>query len=323
VKGVARALGRRLIEEHPDHSKRSIFDDSVTGLPIRRVNLLAKTTPVLQKAQVQATKAMHQAAPWVERMARLGYGAKGVVYIVIGFLATEAAFTGGGKTTNSQGALTSIFQAPFGQFLLAIVAIGLAGYSVWRFVEAGLDLDNKGHDAKGIAVRAGYVCSGIAYALLSFTAFQLITGAAASAKGSTATQDWTARLLGMPFGQGLVGLLGLIVIGLGIGQFVKGYKANFSKRLKLSEIPQAFRSWAVFIGRWGYMARGVVFTILGGFLAEAAIHANPQQAKGIGSALDLLVEQLYGRLLLGIVAIGLLSYGIFMLVQARYRKFAI
>ena len=284
---------------------------------------MASTTPALDEVQAQANKAVRQAAPWVERMARFGYGAKGVVYIVIGFLATEAAFTGGGKTTNSQGALTSIFQAPFGQFLLAIVAFGLAGYALWRFVEAALDSENKGHEAKGIAVRAGYVFSGIAYGLLSYTAFQLITGAGAKANGSTGTQDWTARLLGMPFGQGLVGLVGLIVIGVGIGQFVKGYKADFNKRLKLNEIPQSFRSWAVFSGRWGYMARGVVFTILGGFLVEAAMHANPQQAKGIGSALDLLAEQSYGPVLLGIVAVGLISYGLFMLVQARYRRFEV
>ncbi len=283
---------------------------------------MADITPALKKGQAQAENTARQAAPWVERTARLGYGAKGIVYIVIGFLAVEAAFTSGGKTTNSQGALTTIFQQPFGQFLLAIVGIGLAGYALWRFVEAGLDSENKGSSAKGIVTRAGYLCSGAAYALLSFTAFQLITGTTHGANGSTGTQDWTAKLLALPFGQGLVGLVGLVVIGLGIGQFVKGYKADFDKKLKLDQIPAAFRSWAVFSGRWGYMARGVVFTILGGFLIEAAMHSNPQQAKGIGSALDLLAEQPYGLLMLGIVAVGLLSYGIFMLVQAKYRRIA-
>lgn len=284
---------------------------------------MANITPALEEIQGQAKQVVRQAAPWVERMARLGYGAKGIVYIVIGFLAVEAAFSHGGKTTNSQGALTTIFQQPFGQVLLAIVGIGLAAYALWRFVEAGLDSERKGHDAKGITVRAGYVCSGFAYALLSLTAFQLITGSARSANSATGTQDWTARLLSMPFGQVLVGLVGLVIIGLGIGQFVKAYKANFDKKLKLNEMPEAFRSWAVFSGRWGYMSRGVVFTIVGGFFVEAAMHANPQQAKGIGSALDLLAEQPYGPLMLGIVAVGLISYGIFMLVQARYRRIAV
>ncbi len=281
---------------------------------------MANITPALKKAQVQAEHTIRQTAPWVERLARVGYAAKGIVYIVIGFLAAQAAFTGGGKTTNSQGALTTIFQQPFGQFLLGIVGVGLAGYALWRFVEAGLDSENKGSDAKGLATRAGYICSGVAYALLSFTAFQLITGAAHSAAGSTGTQDWIARLLSLPFGQGIVGLIGLVVIGLGIGQFVKGYKADLDKKLKLSEIPQTFRSWAIVSGRWGYMARGIVFTILGGFFVEAAVHSNPQQAKGIGSALDLVAEQPYGPLLMGIIAVGLISYGIFMLVEARYRR---
>ncbi len=283
---------------------------------------MANITPALKDVQYQIKQTAHQAAPWVERMARFGYGAKGVVYIVIGILATLAAFTGGGKTTNSQGALTTIFQQPFGQFLLAIVGIGLAGYALWRFVEAGLDSENKGHDARGMAVRTGYVCSGLAYAMLSLTAFQLITGKPHS-NGVNATQDWTAKLLSAPFGQGLVGLIGLVVIGLGIGQFVKGYKADFNKRLNMDKIPQAYRSWAVFSGRWGYMARGVVFTIVGGFFVDAAMHANPQQAKGIGSALDLLAEQPYGPFLLGVVAIGLVSYGLFMLVQAKYRRISI
>lgn len=283
---------------------------------------MADITPALKNAQVQAEQTVRQAAPWVERMARVGYGAKGVVYIVIGILAVEAAFSSGGKTTNSQGALTTIFQQPFGQFLLAIVGIGLAGYALWRFVEAGLDSEHKGHQAKGIAVRAGYVCSGIGYGLLSLTAFQLIAGRPHS-NGTNATQDWTARLLSMPFGQALVGLIGLVVVGVGIGNLVKGYKADFNKRLKMDEIPQAFRSWVVMSGRWGYMARGVVFTIVGGFFVEAAMHTNPQQAKGIGSALDLLAEQPYGPLLLGIVAVGLVSYGLFMLIAVKYRRISV
>ncbi len=284
---------------------------------------MANITPTLDKVQGQAKKTMRQAAPWVERMARLGYAAKGVVYMVIGFLAVEAAFAHGGKTTNSQGALASIVQQPFGQFLLGIVGVGLAGYALWRFVEAGLDSEDKGHDAKGMVTRLGYVVSGIAYAVLSYTAFQLIMGSSQASNGTTATQDWTARLLSVPFGQWLVGLVGLVVIGLGIGQFVKGYKANFNKRLDLERIAPAYRSWAVTSGRVGYAARGVVFTIIGGFFINAAMHANPQQAKGLGSALDLLAEQPYGPLLLGIVAAGLMCYGVFMLVQARYRRIAV
>ncbi len=283
---------------------------------------MANITPSLEKMQRGAESTVRQAGPWVVKLARAGYAAKGIVYIVIGVLALQAAFTSGGKTTNSQGALAAIVHQPFGQFLLGIVAVGLAGYALWRFVEAGLDAENKGADAKGIATRVGYLLSGGAYAVLAYTAYQLITGAPSS-KGNTGTQDWTARLLAIPMGQELVGLIGLVVIGLGIAQIVRGYKSNFSKRLALNEIPGAYRNWAVTSGRLGYIARGIVFVIIGGFIVEAAMHSNPKQAKGLGSALDLLANQPYGPLLLGIVAAGLVAYGIFMFVEARYRRLTI
>ena len=284
---------------------------------------MANINPSLNKIQQSAESTVRSAGPWVEKLARAGYAAKGIVYIVIGVLAVQAAFTGGGKTTNSQGALATIVHQPFGQFLLGIVGIGLAGYALWRFVEAALDTENKGNDAKGMVVRVGYFLSGAAYALLAYTAFQLIAGTAGPNKGSAGTQDWTARLLSMPMGQELVGLVGLVVIGLGLSQMVKGYKADFGKQLQLNEIPAGQRNWAVMSGRLGYIARGVVFTILGGFFIEAAMNSNPKQAKGIGSALDLLSQQSYGPLLLGIVAAGLVAYGVFMLVKARYRRIAI
>lgn len=284
---------------------------------------MANITPTRDDVQRQAENAVRQAGPWVEKAARAGYAAKGIVYIVIGFLALEAALSRGGQTTNSQGALTSIVQQPFGQFLLGLVGIGLAGYALWRFVEAGIDAEHKGSDAKGIATRVGYVLSGAAYTMLAFTAFQLLQGGAGDGNRNSGAQDWTARLMAAPFGQGLVGLIGLVVIGLGVAQIVKGYKADFGKELQLNKIAQAYHSWAVLSGRWGYIARGVVFAIIGGFFVEAAVHANPQQAKGLGSALDLLAQQSYGPWLLALVAAGLVSYGLFMLVEARYRRIAV
>ena len=283
---------------------------------------MAGITPALHRTPSQAEHTVRQAGPWVEKLARAGYAARGIVYIIIGVLAVQAAFTGGGKTTNSQGALATIVQQPFGQFLLGLVGIGLAGYALWCFVDAAIDAENKGSDAKGIATRLGYVVSGVAYGVLAFTAFQLIMGHPHS-DGNSGTQDWTARLLAMPFGQGLVALIGLAVVGLGLAQIVKGYKADFHKELAIDEIPPAHQNWAVMSGRWGYIACGIVYAIVGGFLIEAALHSDPQQAKGVGSALDLLAHQPYGPWLLGIVAAGLVSYGIFMLVEARYKRIAV
>ena len=285
---------------------------------------MANPVPTLDAIQHQTEQTVRQAAPWVERLARAGYAAKGTVYIVIGVLAVMAAWTGRGKTTDSQGALVSIAQNPVGRFLLILVAAGLAGYALWRFVEAGLDSENEGSDAKGFATRVGFILSGGVYSVLAYTALKLFMGTAQQGEGGGGgMQDGTARVLAMPFGQGLVGLVGLAVIGLGLAQIVRGYKAKFQKQLQLNELSPTAQKWAVISGRVGHIARGIVFMIVGGFLINAAWHADPQKAKGLGSALDLLAQQSYGLWLMGIVAAGLVAYGVFMFVEARYRRIAL
>ncbi|MGB3755988.1 MAG: DUF1206 domain-containing protein, partial [Rivularia sp. (in: cyanobacteria)] len=136
----------------------------------------------------------HHPAAWVERLARFGYASKGAVYFIVGLLAVQAAFGKGGQTTDTEGALKSLVQQPFGQILLGLVAIGLMGYVIWRFVEAINDPEHKGKDLKGIAIRLAYVANGLAYAGLAWTAVQIAMGSASSGDGD-AKQDWTARLL--------------------------------------------------------------------------------------------------------------------------------
>jgi hypothetical protein len=271
----------------------------------------------------QADQKVRQAAPWLEAAGRVGYAAKGIVYVVIGVLAVKLAAYRGGKTTDSQGALGTIAHQPFGTALLAIVGIGLAAFALWRFVAAVLDAEQKGRDAKGIAARIGFALSGASYAGLAFLAFKMIFGTESGPTSQQKTQDWTARILAMPWGQWLVVGIGLVVIGIAVSQVAIGVKAKFKKRLALDKMSDAGQKWAVLVGRWGYAARGVVFAIVGGFFNQAAINFNPKEAKGLGSALDLLAQQPYGRWLLGIVAAGLIAYGLFMLVEARYRRIAV
>jgi hypothetical protein len=248
---------------------------------------MVNSTPSRDTIKDNVESAVRPAGPWVEKLARAGYVAKGIVYVVIGMLALQAAFSAGGETTNSSGALETIVAQPFGRLLLGLVGIGLAGYALWRFVAAAIDAERDGTDAKGIAKRIGYVISGISYSLLAYTALQLIRGNG-NAGGESSTQDGTARLLAAPFGQGLVAIVGLIVIGHGLTQVVKGYKADFVKKMNFEDVDPAQKKTAVMSGRWGYIARGIVFAITGGFLLNAARSADPKQAKGLGSALDLL-----------------------------------
>ncbi len=203
---------------------------------------MTNLTPSLHNITNQAKQGVRQAAPWIETLARLGYAAKGIVFLVIGVLAVETVFSVGGRTTDNQGALRVIAHEPFGQFLLGLMTLGLAGYALWRFIEAFLDPENEGSDAKGLGKRLGYFISGVAYAGIAYGAYRLLEGASGSSSTHN-TRDWTARLLSEPFGQWLVGLLGLIVIGIGIAQLVQAYKADFDKRLDLGGLSQSARHW--------------------------------------------------------------------------------
>jgi len=258
--------------------------------------------------------------PWVERLARFGYAAKGVVYIVVGALATLAAL-GEGETTGTHGAMRSIARQPFGRVMLGIVAFGLIAYVIWRWVQAITDADDKGTDAKGIALRLGYTGSGLIYAGLAYSAGRILFGAEEDGKPSAA-ESWTASVMEFPYGNWLVILAGLSVMGYGLYQCYKGYAAKFRKRLKLGEMSERGIRWAMRSGRFGFIARGVVFLIVGGVLIQAALHYDSTEAKGLDGVLQLLIRQSYGKWLLGLVALGLVAYGLYMLIEARYRRIA-
>ena len=259
--------------------------------------------------------------PWVERLARFGYAAKGVVYIVVGALATLAALGMGGETTGTQGAMRSIARQPFGRVMLGVVAFGLVAYVIWRWVQAITDADDKGTDAKGIALRLGYTGSGLVYAGLALSAARIVFGAEEDGQPSAA-ESWTERVMEFPYGNWLVVLAGLSVIGFGLYQCYKGYTAKFRKRLKTGEMSEGSILWATRSGRFGFIARGIVFCIVGTFLIVAAWHYDSTEVKGLDGALQLLTRQSYGKWLLGLVALGLVAYGLYMLVEARYRRIA-
>lgn len=258
---------------------------------------------------------------WMSRLARLGYAIKGVVYLIIGWLAAQLAIGRGGAATDQRGALHTIYDAPLGQFLLIVVAIGLVGFALWCFIQAIYDTEGKGRDAKGIIGRIGYAVTGVAYALLAYGAYQLVAGTGSGGKSSTATaQDWTGLLLKQPLGVALVILVGLVIIGVAFYMFSKAYTARFRQRLNLASANANMRKLAVFLGRFGYAALGVVFSITGIFMIVAAIQNDPHRAEGLDSALKTLLHQPLGPFLLGIVALGLIAYGVYSFVEARYRR---
>jgi len=252
----------------------------------------------------------------LETFARLGYGARGVVYGLVGGLALLAAIGSGGQTGGSRSALQTLLSQPFGKVWLVLIALGLFGFCTWRILEALTDADNRGSDMKGWGIRGAHLISGIIYAGLAISALRLALGQGSGGGEDQAAQDWTAWLMSEPFGQWLVGLVGLVVAGTGLAFIARAWRGQVADRLSL---PGDKRNWIITLGRMGFAARGVVFLMIGGFLGLAALHSSSSEVRGLGGALEALQQQPYGWVLLALTAIGLFAFGLFGLVQARYR----
>ena len=253
-------------------------------------------------------------------LARSGYAARGLVYLIVGGFAVLAASGQGGQTTDTRGALTSLLSQPFGWVLLGTVALGLIGYALWRVVQALADVDHHGTDPKGLAIRGGLLVSAVTHTLLAAFALSLIFGWGSNlggGGGDSGARNWTAWLLQQPFGQWLLGLIGLAVVGAGIAHMIKGYRARLEKYLQMHA---ATLKKVSPVCRFGLIARGVVFVIIGGFLIVAAVEFDSAEARGLRGALQTLQQQPYGWILLGVVALGLVAFGVYSLIEARYRR---
>jgi len=273
---------------------------------------------------MNANRIVHeQPAKWIERLARFGYATKGIVYMLVGLLAFQAAFNWGGQITGSRGAFRTIAAQPFGNVMLFLVGVGLFGYVVWRFVEAIRDPEHRDGGFSGVARRAAYFVSGLIYASLAIFALRIALGSTAGSSdgnGSSSSQQGVATLLTQPFGQWLVGLVGVAIVAYGFYSFYKAYSTKFRRRLKLAQMSLKEEKWTTRIARFGLTAKGLVSVIIGYFFIQAARVSDPSQAQTTEGALQTLQQQPYGAWLMGLVALGLIAYGIHLEVQARYRR---
>ncbi|MGE5335689.1 MAG: DUF1206 domain-containing protein [Nitrososphaerota archaeon] len=260
-------------------------------------------------------------SPWFTPLARLGYAAKGIVYLIMGLLALSAALGGGARPTDQKGVFQTMLEHPFGRLLLIVVTVGLVGYAVWSLCQGILDVDGKGTSAKGIVTRVGYAVVGIVYLSLAFGAFNLVMGSGSAGKSSDATtRDFTAQLLSKPLGVALVVLAGLGALVIAAVLFYRAWKADFESLIYPKELGQKGKDLLVTLGRVGYAALGVVFVEISVFLVVAAFRHDPGKAQGLGGALRVLAQQPFGRVLLALVALGLIAYGIYSVGSARYRR---
>jgi hypothetical protein len=251
-----------------------------------------------------------------EILARAGFVARGAVYLIIGVLAFDLATGHGGKITNQQGAMKTVEQQPVGHFLLALLAIGLGGYAVWRLFRAALGHGPEGAD-RGIE-RLGALGSGIVYAALCAVAVKLLMS---SSSGSSGNAKKTASgVFVWPAGRWLVLIAGLVLIGVGIYQFVRGVTTKFLDDDKTERMGRAMKTWITWAGMVGHIARAIVIGLVGVFLVKAAVDYKANEAIGLDGALAKLYGQAYGPYLLGAVAAGLVAFGVFSITEARYRR---
>jgi hypothetical protein len=253
----------------------------------------------------------------LEFLERLGYAVRGLLYAVMGLLVLRIALgIGGGQATDLSGSMVFLIGNPFGKLVLIVVIVGLAAYSLWGFIRAIYDPLHRGSNASGYAARLGFVSSAVSYLAIVIFALQILAGSGTASGDST--QKSIASVLTHPAGGWLTILIGVVALGIGIGQFVEAYRATFARDLKGTEMSASERNIAVKLGRFGMFARGVTFLVIGWFLIQAGIHNDASQAHGFGGAFLFLLSQPYGHILVGVIALGFVALGLHSFACARW-----
>jgi hypothetical protein len=249
---------------------------------------------------------------------RLGMGCWGLVHLVVAYLAVRVAF-GGGQQADQKGALQQIGSTSIGQALLWVLAVGLFAFGLWQFMMAAVGYSWVPEKGRRIRKKIGSGARGVVVLGLGYTAVRLVTGSS-SGSGDQKQQEFTARLLALPAGPFLVAVAAAAVLGVAIAAGVKGFKKSFRVDLDLDELPAGTRNLVVWLGMAGYVAKGVVFAIIGILLGYAALRSDARQAGGLDKALRTLAAQPFGVALLVIVALGLAAFGVYCFAAARAHK---
>lgn len=252
----------------------------------------------------------------IKKMARVGYIAKGTVYAITGVLAFMAAINEGGQTSGKTGVITFLQKQPFGNALLVLLALGLICYAGWRFFQSVKDPEHIGDDQNGKFKRVGLFISGILYLSLAGYAILKLVNAGSSGGGKTFS------FLSGGFGVAVFAVIGVALAATSIQKFNKAYKGEFLKKFGYYSLTEEKRRKVIKnTGYLGIIARGVVFGILAYIFIRGAYHSNTNNIKNTADAFKFLQESSYGPWLLGLVAAGLICYGIYMFAMAKYRQF--
>jgi uncharacterized protein DUF1206 len=264
-------------------------------------------------ARRSARRAAH--SPAMHVLARAGLTARGVIYILLGWVAILVAVGHSAREADQEGALQLLAGKPYGLVSLWLLGIGFVAYALWRFSEAAFGVAGEGN---GAGPRLKSLGRGIVYAALAYLTFQVIGGV--HSNEATKQQDATASVMHHAGGRWLVGIIGLIVVIAGVALIAQGIRRKFMRQLETSRMTRRERRIVEWLGVIGTTARGVVFALAGVLVIDAAVTYSPSKARGVDGALNALRNQPFGEFLLLLAALGLLIFGVYGLCEARWRR---
>lgn len=270
----------------------------------------------VQEAGRRVRRARH--STWLDRTARVGFAARGLLYLTVAFLALGIVRGRGGEPADKQGAVRALSDTPVGLGLLVVLLVGFAGYGLWRAAEAAWGRRGERDEARRTAKRAASAGKALIYGALAATTASILMGR--DEGGSQQESIWTAKVFQLPGGRLLVGAAGLVVVGVGGWLVVRGVRTKFDENLDTRAMPGPVRTVVLVGGAAGHAARGVVIALAGMLLVKAALDYDPQEAKGVDGTLRTIAQQPYGKVLLLLAAGGLAAFGLLSFVEARYRR---
>jgi type IV secretory pathway VirB2 component (pilin) len=252
-------------------------------------------------------------------LARAGFLARGIMYIVIGWIALLVAFHKTGQQADRTGALHELGRTPIGEVALWVLVVGFLGMTIWRLSEAVFGASGAGRPKA--TTRLASLGKAVIYAVIAWGVLEYAIGVGSPPSSDQQSVDLTATVMRHPGGRVAVVVIGLVFIGSGLYLGYNAWRKRFRDDLRLGQMHTRTRRIVEWLGRYGGIARGIVFVTAGVFLVVAAVKAQPGQAKGIDSALRSLAHTPLGPWLLVLVAIGLVMFGLFSCCEARWRRF--
>lgn len=264
---------------------------------------------------VKRTARQASRSPAALFLARVGLTARGVIYILVGAVAVLVALGRSSREADQQGALHLLAGKSYGMVALWLLAIGFAGYALWRLSEAAFGVTG---DRPGAGPRLKSLARAVIYAGLSYLTFTVISGTDRSQRRRQ--QDVTATAMQHTAGRVLVGVVGLVIVICGIVLVIEGVRKKFMKYLRTGQLSPRMRQVVKVLGITGTIARGLVFALAGVLVVVAAVTHKASESGGIDKALQTLRNQPFGEFLTLAAALGLVIFGVYGLCEARWRK---